>query len=163
MATRQAITQMASTNRERVLRFELQMAEQARKLGGRLAELREGREWAQKDVVSAMAELGDDTLNTNQLSRYENGKAFPGETRLERFATTFGVEACDLIAGPIALREAPTDDQPSNDEADRLGQVEEKLDDILRWIATQRPSSEDGVDTSPGSAARPTAEPHSKS
>jgi transcriptional regulator with XRE-family HTH domain len=76
------------------------MARQARYLGEQLARLRGERDWKGKDVVAAMAELGDLSLNTNQLSRYENGGAWPNEVRLGRFAEVFGVEVSELLVKP---------------------------------------------------------------
>lgn len=80
------------------------MAQQARKFGARIAELREQRHWKQRDLVDKMADLGDDALNTNQLSRYENGGAMPGEQRQEWFAEALATTVADLIEGPVAER-----------------------------------------------------------
>ena len=85
------------------------MAEQSRKVGARIAELRSQRGWEQKHLVARMAELGDTAINTNQLSRYENGGALPREKRLELFAEALDTTIADLQGGPAAERKAPAD------------------------------------------------------
>ena len=83
------------------------MAEQARKFGGRIAELRNEKGWTGRQLVERMAELGDRSINTNQLSRYENGGAMPGEQRQERFADALETDVADLVSGPLAERGGP--------------------------------------------------------
>jgi transcriptional regulator with XRE-family HTH domain len=96
---------MASTRRVDLLRFELQMAEQAQRFGARVRELRVGHGWEQKDLVARMHELGDTAINTNQLSRYENGKGpMPRDGRQEIFASALKTTADDLRAGPPSKR-----------------------------------------------------------
>jgi transcriptional regulator with XRE-family HTH domain len=105
--THNPTSQVVSTRREREARFALQMAEQARKFGARVAELRDEKRWKQRDLVAAMAALGDQSLNTNQLSRYENGGAMPGEQRQSWFAEALETTVGDLHAGPLEERGAP--------------------------------------------------------
>ena len=121
VATRQPISQVVSTARERRARFALQMAQQAHKVGGRIAEIRVKQGLKQRDLVARMAELGDQALNTNQLSRYENGGAMPNETRLSRFAEALETTVEDLHAGPIAERKPPKTSADGDGPLDQLG------------------------------------------
>lgn len=108
------------------------MAEQARKFGARIAELRHEKGWLGRELVARMAELGDDALNTNQLSRYENGGAFPNEQRRERFATALDTTEGDLYAGPMAERPA-TGESPDPFSAPPS---QAQLNGRLEWIET---------------------------
>lgn len=130
--TRKPISQVVATSRERAARFALQMAEQARKFGARIAELRDERQWKQRDLVAAMVERGDQALNTNQLSRYENGGAMPGEQRQQWFADALGTSVADLHAGPMAERSnAPSSPDPFAPPADdALQQILARLRNI---------------------------------
>jgi transcriptional regulator with XRE-family HTH domain len=141
---------MASTGRASLLRFELRMAEQAERFGAQLKALREERQWKQRDLVTQMADLGDQSLNTNQLSRYENGGAFPNEVRMARFAEALGVDVADLIAPPVEsngpdLLDALTEAEPASLKRledrvaslettllARLGAAQTDLEDLLR-------------------------------
>lgn len=116
------------------------MADQARKFGARIAELRAEKRWKQRDLVEQMAELGDRSINTNQLSRYENGGAMPGEQRQQWFADALETDLGDLIAGPISERKPKPQATPDPlaIDGDRLDQIEAKLDAIRSQLAELR-------------------------
>jgi transcriptional regulator with XRE-family HTH domain len=111
------------------------MAEQARKFGARVAELRGKRGWKQRDLVAEMAKLGDLAINTNQLSRYEHGGAMPGEDRQQWFADALETTVADLHAGPMADRTEPKagvlDALSSQNGAAEIGELHRKLEQIL--------------------------------
>lgn len=71
----------------------------AKTTGAALKRLREERDWTAEKVVQGMHELGDQTLSTNQQSRYENGHVKPGASRLQRFADLFGVSKESIETG----------------------------------------------------------------
>lgn len=106
--THNQVSQVAFTKPEIAARFALQMAEQTRKFGQRLRERRrEVGMQHQKDLVARMVKLGDKGINTNQLSRYENGEGpLPREQRMEWFAEALDTTTADLLAGPVAERRA---------------------------------------------------------
>lgn len=111
MATHKQTTQMASTTRSALLRFELQMTEQSRKFGQRCKERRlelgvqNPGKWEQKHVVARLIAVGETAINTNQLSRYESGNGpYPREARQEAFAKALETTAEDLRLGPVAER-----------------------------------------------------------
>lgn len=111
------------------------MAEQARKFGAAIAETRKDLHWEQKDLVAKMAELGDASLNTNQLSRYENGGAFPRESRQLLFSKALGVEVADLVAGPKSERNSAKGSRDqlngSSGQSDAAEAILSKLDEVL--------------------------------
>lgn len=132
------------------------MADQARKFGARIAELRNAKNWTGKRLVARMAELGDDSLNTNQLSRYENGGAFPNEERRERFAEALGTDLGDLYAGPIDERQAapaesPLDALSAPASAAEVGRLEAELAELHGQLRDRRLKS----------GSRPTSLPRS--
>lgn len=92
------MSRVVFTNSEITARFALQMAEQGRKFGEQLERLRKAAGFEfQKDLVARMHELGDTGLNTNQMSRYENGEGpMPRERRLDTFAKALGVTTTEL-------------------------------------------------------------------
>lgn len=126
------------------------MAEQARKFGGRVREIRDERRWKQRDLVARMAELGDQALNTNQLSRYENGGAMPSEQRQVWFAEALETTVADLHSGPLAERAEPTraPDVLASLEPDgaRLARIEAKLDRIITALGLDQVDDPAGDD-----------------
>lgn len=144
MATRNPITQMASTTRSALLRFELQMAEQSRKFGHRARERREelrARDggWEAKVVVARMQEHGDKAINTNQLSRYESGEGpMPREARQEAFAYALKTDVADLCAGPIAERKKPKSEKSPLDALSQPDATAAAVDALRREIVATR-------------------------
>lgn len=137
--TRKPTSQVVSTQRERAARFALQMAEQARKFGARIAELRDERGWKQRDLVAAMAALGDQAINTNQLSRYENGGAMPGEQRQSWFAEALETTVADLHAGPLEERpqsEETPDLMATLNGASEIAQRLDRMEKMLVGLQT---------------------------
>lgn len=135
--THKPTTTLVATKREREATFALQMATQARKFGARIAELRIEKRWKQRTLVEKMTALGDKSLNTNQLSRYENGGAMPGEQRQAWFASALGTTVADLVAGPVEEREEPEvgDLDQLNADASELRALDAKLDRVLGQVA----------------------------
>lgn len=128
-ATHKLISQMASTSREQRARFALQMAEQARKFGARVAELRAERDWRQRDLAERMQDLGDKAINTSQISRYETGNGpLPEERRRQFFAGALETTEADLLLGPIEEREPVEPTTPDNSPLDALSEQASESD-----------------------------------
>lgn len=141
--TQKPISQVASTERVALARFALQMADQARKFGARVAELREKHEWKQRDLVARMNELGDQAINTNQLSRYENGGAFPHEGRQTVFAEALETTVHDLMLGPEAERKAAQDGDlgklsPGAGESEAVAGLRQEVADLRTLVAANQ-------------------------
>lgn len=134
MATQKPITPLVATNREGVARLALRMAAQARKFGARVAEIREDdRGWTQRQLAERMNDLGDRSINTNQVSRYENGHTFPGERRQEVFAEALETTVADLLQGPLAEREEQSRETP--DPFAQPAGADERLDQLADQIS----------------------------
>jgi transcriptional regulator with XRE-family HTH domain len=118
-------------------------------------ERKEGRKWTDIEIAQAM-KLSPRTFQSWQNGEVENqdGKGYVTMARwysrkLGRKITKQWILFGDEEAAPA--------EEPAEDESpeDRLQQVEEKLDDILRWISSQKPKGGGGgVRTSPETPAR---------
>lgn len=89
------------------LRFALQMAQQARKVGERIQELRTERRWSRPEFARRL----EGVSTGNDVYRWERGAHMPRTSTLEAIAETLGTTVGDLHEGPMADRE-PKDGVP---------------------------------------------------
>ena len=86
-----------SAHRAARLRFALQMAEQAQRVGDRIAQEREKRNWSRPELARQMPGLS----TGNDVYRWESGKHLPRSDTLEALADLFEISVADLHAGPV--------------------------------------------------------------
>jgi transcriptional regulator with XRE-family HTH domain len=118
---------MPTTNRVQSIRFALQMAEFATKIGSRIRDLRLARKetdprWTQD---YAARQIRDD-LTGAQYARWERGEVMPREDTLKRIADVFDVEIESLYAG--------TDLAASNGNGSKKDELPYKAVDVQRSI-----------------------------
>lgn len=113
-AARRVLREMARRRRE-----------EARRIGARIAELREHHHWTQP----AAAERARVSLRTYQT--WEAGDATPRWHNYERLAKAFGVTVDEIIsAAPVGS---------ANGVAEQLSRIEAKLDAVLRAVGESEP------------------------
>lgn len=108
-------------------RFERMAAEYLERMGARIRACREALGLSRADVAREMP----GKTNENAVYRWENGLHRPQDDTLEALAT---VLRCDVAA--FFLDDAPPDALPSgaDDQDDRLGRLERKLDVIVEIL-----------------------------
>ncbi len=89
-----------SASRAERLEFALQVAKQAERVGGRIAELRQERGWSRPELARRLPGVS----SGNDVYRWEKGKHLPRSDTLDAIAEEFGTTLEDLHAGPIAER-----------------------------------------------------------
>lgn len=125
-----------SANRAARLRFALQMAEQAQKVGDRITQEREKRKWSRPEMARQMPGVS----TGNDVYRWENGKHLPRADTLEAIADLFEIEVCDLYAGPVDDAEP----EPKQGDLDQLSgpvsraELEERVGPLRSGLAEVR-------------------------
>lgn len=119
-----------SAHRAARARFALQMAQQAKKVGDRIAYERDQKGWSKAEMARQMP----GTVSGNDVYRWESGKHMPRSDTLDAIADLFGISQADLHAG------APDEDYGASGGggdkrgATQLDRIEAKLDLILKHL-----------------------------
>lgn len=124
-----------SAGRAARLRFALQMAEQAQKVGDRIAYERTQREWSRP----ALARELPGVATGNDVYRWERGKHLPRADTMEALAALFGITVADLYAGPpsSSIQKRDLSDALNGAEGSQLNRIETKLDRVLGLLLEQ--------------------------
>lgn len=108
------------------------MAEEAERIGARMAERRKELGLKQREVADRIP----GSTEGKDISRWENGKHRPQGDTLQAIATALETDIADLYAGRVADRKpkGATPD-PFADDPSQLGRVEAKLDALSEKVA----------------------------
>lgn len=117
---------MPSTSRTDLLRLQLQMSEEARRIGGRIRELRKALPGEPSQATMAAKLPGN--VQGAEWSRWETGRHRPHSERLEEIAGLLSTSVADLIAGPVEDR------KPKAETPDPFASPLEATDDELRQV-----------------------------
>jgi transcriptional regulator with XRE-family HTH domain len=105
------------------------MAEQAQRVGDRIAYERKARNWSRPQMARELTGLA----TGNDVYRWERGKHMPRLDTLEAVAELFKIEVADLYAGVPDDSSAPADADLSDElaKAEPGSKVEEMLQELL--------------------------------
>lgn len=128
-----------SANREARARFALQMAEQAAKVGARIAELRTQRGWSRPELARRLPGVS----TGNDVYRWEGGQHMPRADTLEAIAEVFDVTVADLHSGPSEDADAEVPAAPAPDpfaspggvDAERFDRMVQRQAEVLAAVA----------------------------
>ena len=128
MLANQKVAQIAATNSPAVRRVLREVTrrriEEARRIGGRIAELRERHHLTQP----AAAERMRVALRTYQT--WEAGDAMPRWHNLQKIAESYGVTVDDILGNPPE----PKPDRLDHVEAE-LAKIREDIDELLKMVS----------------------------
>lgn len=113
--------------REGRLRFALQVAEQAKRVGGRIAELRREKKWSKAELARQLPGVS----SGNDIRRWERGDHLPRADTLDAIAGALETNVADLYSGPMASRKskagAPDLMRRFNGSRFQLDRIEQRL------------------------------------
>lgn len=134
--TQTARTNVRSANRADSLRLELQMAEEAERIGGRMRERRLELGLTQREVADRIP----GSTEGKDISRWEGGHHRPVSDTLDAIATALETDVGDLYAGPVATRKSkgPTPDLLSKLDRQTAQSLSERLDEALEILHSLR-------------------------
>lgn len=128
-------TRRTPFHREQALaRFAAMAAAHKKSVGKQIRRLREERGWTQLQLAN---QIPAETVDASYVSKWERGVYYPDD-HLEALAKALRTTPGTIMAGLANDVEQPTEtDERNGGPMERLRQIEEKLDDVLDWIAGQ--------------------------
>lgn len=128
---------MPSTKRADLLRLQLRMSEEARKIGGRIRELRKALpgEPSQRELAAQLP----GNVQGAEWSRWETGRHAPQSDTLEEIAKLLDTTTADLRWGPLAERKQPREGDLDELNSERGGSdPDRRIDELHDEVAELR-------------------------
>jgi len=108
------------------------MAEYQERVGRRIREAREAKDWSQAKLAHAIGPTKKgQPRDASTISRYERGKVMPGSDTLEAIARVLDVDVAYFMAAEPKAGVADLMTSLNGDGESQLARIEAKLDEAL--------------------------------